>query len=100
VIDRAVVLWSNPGEVVLTPFMGVGSEVYGAVGAGRVGIGAELKDTYYRQAVKNIASIHAEAQATQKELIDPLGVLDQEAEEDEDHRNLVSTSGRWLSKHR
>lgn len=56
VIERAVVLWSNPGEVVLTPFMGVGSEVYGAVLNGRKGIGIELKDTYYRQAVKNCAA--------------------------------------------
>jgi len=54
VIDRAVVLWSNPGEVVFTPFMGVGSEVYGAVTNGRKGIGIELKPSYYRQAVKNI----------------------------------------------
>ena len=54
VIERAVVLWSNPGEVVLTPFMGVGSEVYGAVKLNRKGIGVELKPTYYRQAVMNI----------------------------------------------
>lgn len=54
VIDRALVLWSNPGETVLTPFMGVGSEVYGAVMAGRRGIGVELKPSYYRQAVKNL----------------------------------------------
>jgi hypothetical protein len=55
VIERACVLWSNPGEVVLTPFMGVGSEVYGAVINGRRGIGVELKPSYYRQAVKNMA---------------------------------------------
>jgi len=54
VIDRALVLWSNPGETVLTPFMGVGSEVYGAVCAGRRGIGIELKESYYRQALKNL----------------------------------------------
>ena len=54
VIDRVNVLWSNPGEIVLTPFMGVGSEVYGAVCSGRRGIGMELKPSYYRQAVKNI----------------------------------------------
>lgn len=54
VIDRIVTLWSNPGETVLTPFMGVGSEVYGAVTLGRRGIGAELKASYYRQAVKNM----------------------------------------------
>ncbi len=55
VIDRALVLWSNEGESVLTPFMGVGSEVYSAVRNGRRGIGIELKPIYYRQAVKNVA---------------------------------------------
>lgn len=54
VIDRVVQLWSNPGEKVFTPFMGVGSEVYSAVMAGRLGIGAELKPSYFRQAVKNV----------------------------------------------
>lgn len=54
VIDRVMVLWSNPSETVLTPFMGVGSEVYGALCAGRRGIGIELKPSYYRQALKNI----------------------------------------------
>jgi DNA modification methylase len=54
VIERAVVLWSNPGETVLTPFMGVGSEAYGAVLNGRKAVGIELKDTYYRQAVANV----------------------------------------------
>jgi DNA modification methylase len=57
VIERACILWSNPGEVVLTPFAGVGSEVYGAVLNGRKGIGIELKESYYRQAVRNLASI-------------------------------------------
>lgn len=57
VIERACVLWSNPGETVLTPFMGVGSEVYGAVLNGRRGIGIELKPSYYKQAVRNLASI-------------------------------------------
>lgn len=54
VIERACVLWSNPGETVLTPFMGVGSEVYGAVINGRRGVGIELKESYYRQAVRNL----------------------------------------------
>ena len=60
--QRACVLWSNPGEVVFTPFMGVGSEVYGAVLNGRKGIGAELKAAYYQQAVRNLAAVedHAE----------------------------------------
>jgi DNA modification methylase len=60
VINRCLVLWSNPGEIVFTPFMGVGSEVYCAVKNGRKGIGAELKPSYYRQAVKNISLIHEE----------------------------------------
>ena len=54
VIDRVMVLWSNHGETVLTPFMGVGSEVYGALCAGRKAIGMELKPSYYRQAEKNV----------------------------------------------
>lgn len=54
VIDRCLMLWSNPGETVLTPFMGVGSEVYAAVCLGRRGVGVELKPSYYRQAVKNV----------------------------------------------
>ena len=60
VIDRATVLWSNPGERVLTPFMGVGSEVYGAVRNGRLGLGIELKPSYYRQAVKNLRALDEE----------------------------------------
>jgi tRNA G10 N-methylase Trm11 len=47
-------LFSNPGETIFTPFMGVGSEVYSPVILGRRGIGAELKPSYYRQAVKNV----------------------------------------------
>lgn len=54
VIERCVILWSNPGETVLTPFMGIGSEVYGAVINGRRGVGIELKRSYYMQAVKNL----------------------------------------------
>jgi DNA modification methylase len=67
VIERAVTMWSNPGEVVLTPFMGVGSEVYGAVLNGRKGIGIELKTSYYRQAVKNLAD--AASKANQEALL-------------------------------
>lgn len=55
VIDRLVELYSNPGETVLTPFMGVGSEVYSPVSLGRKAIGIELKDSYYKQAVINMA---------------------------------------------
>lgn len=60
VIDRCLALWSNPGETVLTPFMGVGSEVYGAVRSGRRGVGIELKQSYYNQAAKNIAAAKTE----------------------------------------
>ena len=59
VIDRILTLWSNTDETVLTPFMGVGSEVYAAVAQGRRGIGMELKPSYYRQAVKNIEAAAA-----------------------------------------
>ncbi len=54
VIERCLTLWSNPDETILTPFMGVGSEVYGALALGRKAIGIELKPTYYRQAQRNI----------------------------------------------
>jgi DNA modification methylase len=54
VIDRLVYLYSNPKDTVLTPFMGVGSEVYSAVSMERKAIGVELKDTYYKQSILNI----------------------------------------------
>lgn len=57
VIDRAVVMWSNPGETVLTPFMGVGSEVFGAVKNKRRAIGCELKSSYYNQAIQNLMAV-------------------------------------------
>jgi len=54
VIERCCILWSNPGEIVFTPFMGVGSEVYGAVINDRKGVGVELKSSYFKQAKANI----------------------------------------------
>ena len=57
VIERCIELWSNPGETVLTPFMGIGSEVYCALEAGRRGVGFELKASYWRQAVLNIQAL-------------------------------------------
>ena len=57
VIRRGIKLWTNPGDVVLTPFLGIGSEVYTAVEMGRRGIGAELKESYFSQAAKNISSL-------------------------------------------
>jgi DNA modification methylase len=55
VIDRIVEMYSNENEVVLTPFAGVGSEVYSPVSLGRKSIGIELKDSYYKQLLLNLA---------------------------------------------
>lgn len=60
VIERCIDLWSNPRETVLTPFMGIGSEVYCAVEANRRGIGFELKASYWRQAVLNMERLENE----------------------------------------
>jgi len=57
VIERCLILWSNPGEIILTPFMGVGSEIYCSVLNERRGIGIELKPSYFKQAKRNI--LHA-----------------------------------------
>lgn len=71
VIDRVMVLWSNPKEKVLTPFMGVGSEVYSAICAGRIGIGVELKPSYYKQADKNVtAAYNGKRDSEEQDLFD------------------------------
>ena len=70
VIERAIVLWSNPGDVVLSPFMGVGSEIYGAVKNKRNGIGIELKPSYFKQAKKNVFSAENAIETTEKGLFD------------------------------
>jgi DNA modification methylase len=54
VIRRGVMLWTNPGDIVLSPFMGIGSEGYVALEMGRRFVGAELKASYYRQAAANL----------------------------------------------
>ena len=71
VIDRIVELYSNPNEVVLTPFMGVGSEVFSPVSMGRKAIGIELKDSYYKQAILNLneAEKRFNNKTTKQELI-------------------------------
>ena len=71
VIERCLVLWSNPGEKVFTPFMGVGSEVYQSVVSGRKGVGAELKESYYRQAVQNVEAA-MKTKAVQLSVLDGL----------------------------
>ena len=60
VIDRAIRLWSNKGDVVLSPFMGIGSEGWGAIKAKRNFIGCELKESYWRQSCKNLAQAEIE----------------------------------------
>lgn len=66
VIARAVELWSNPGETLLTPCMGVGSEVYAAVRSGRRAIGVELKPSFYRQAVENLKGVEADTEESEQ----------------------------------
>ncbi len=66
VIERGLELWSNPGDVILSPFAGIGSELYTAVKCGRRAIGVELKQSYYKQACANVRA--AQELATQKTL--------------------------------
>jgi len=64
VIRRGLNLWTNPGDVVLTPFLGIGSEAYVALQEGRRAIGIELKPSYYQQAVRNCAGVVAAEQTS------------------------------------
>lgn len=57
VIERCIRLWSNPNDIVWSPFMGIGSEGYVAIKEGRRFIGAELKSSYYHQAVRNLEAV-------------------------------------------
>ena len=63
VIRRGIDLWTNPGDVVLSPFTGIGSEGFVAVEMGRKFVGAELKQSYFEQAARNLAA--AEQEQTQ-----------------------------------
>lgn len=60
VIERCIDLWSNPGDTVLTPFLGIGSEVYCAAKMGRKGVGIELKPSYFAQAVRNLTAMQSD----------------------------------------
>lgn len=69
VIDRIVELYSNPNEVVFTPFMGVGSEVFSPVSLGRKAIGIELKDSYYKQAILNMKEVGSRFEFNKQETL-------------------------------
>lgn len=86
VIDRCVTLWSNLGETVLTPFMGVGSEVYSALINGRRAVGIELKPTYYRQAVRNIQFAIADYKRSENQSLFEFNNAD-----DDDSRNDIES---------
>ena len=63
VIERCIRLWTNPGDTVFSPFMGIGSEGWGALKCDRRFVGSELKPAYFRQAVKNLAYMESESSA-------------------------------------
>lgn len=69
VIERGIELWTNPGDIVLTPFLGIGSEAYVALKMGRKAIGIELKESYYNQAVKNCESVVNDGQMSLEDLL-------------------------------
>jgi hypothetical protein len=69
VIERGIELWSNPGDTVLSPFAGIGSEGYVALKNGRKFYGMELKESYYKQACRNLSA--AQSQTTIFDFMDP-----------------------------
>jgi hypothetical protein len=86
VIERAITMYSNPDDTVLTPFLGVGSEVYQAVKMGRRGVGIELKPAYFRQAIRNVrAALDHSADQTSLEFHpdEAVGEQDESDETDE-----------------
>jgi hypothetical protein len=95
VIERVIVLRSNPGETVFTPFMGVGSEVYGAVLNNRRGIGIELKPSYFKQAVKNMAHASRDRDRVQAPLLAE-AIADSDVIEEEKSRTLQRNT--WKPK--
>lgn len=69
-IEKCINLWSNPGDIVFSPFAGIGSEIYQALKMGRKGIGIELKDSYFNQAVINCKSIEEECSSSQMSIFE------------------------------
>lgn len=78
VIARFVQLRTEPGETVFTPFMGVGSEVYESVRLGRVGVGVELKPSYFEQALRNMAAVDTDMPEVEPDLLGELETADME----------------------
>lgn len=78
IYERAITLWSNPGEVVFDPFMGVGSCVYSCLKLGRKGVGVELKGAFFNQARKNIEAFleKPETKTSQMSIEDALGMME------------------------
>lgn len=93
VIERCVQFYSLEGETVLTPFLGVGSEVYGAVRNGRRGIGIELKPTYYRQACLNVAQALLDRDTVEEQSLFDLTETDDVSAEDAEE--LALADDRW-----
>jgi DNA modification methylase len=79
-IERCIKLYSNPGETILTPFMGIGSEAYQAIKFGRKAIGIELKESYFNIAIKNLENVEREAKT--EDLFTYAAQNAQEGEED------------------
>jgi len=91
VIERCIKLWSNPGDVVLDPFGGVGSTPYQAVLLGRKGLGIELKPEYYRQAVSNCQAAEKKSSSKQKSLFDLMGTESSQDEEESVDSDVLAT---------
>jgi len=87
VIERAIELWTNPNDLVFTPFMGIGSELYQALKMNRQGIGVELKESYFKQAVLNCEEAYRESQT--ETLFDLWGEYTEE-NESESENNLTA----------
>lgn len=98
VIERVIELRSNPGEVVLTPFMGVGSEVYGAVLNGRKAIGVELKPSYFKQAVKNVRAALLEREREQGPLFEGAEDIPEGVDNVEETKARTLVRNTWKPK--
>jgi len=78
VIQRCLELWTNPNDLVLDPFSGIGSTGYEAIKAGRRYIGFELKESYYNQSVENLKNAEREFNKPKIKTLDKFGIVDTE----------------------